>query len=279
MGIDLMIPASGGPPRFAGKRIIVTGAGSLGKGLGNGKAAAVLYAREGARLVLVDRDASRVEETAGLVRGEGGECTTVVCDVSTPEGVDAYVSRAVQTLGGLDVLHCNVGIAADGAAAQMPLKRWRLVYRVNVESLLLACQAVLPHMRAAGGGAIVNISSIVSVRSTGRPFPAYASSKAAANALIREVAIEGAPDGIRANTVIIGYVDTPTVAAAYADRADEWDDFVERRSRAVPRGRQGTAMDVARAGLFLASDDADFITGMELIVDGGMTRLTGQPLV
>lgn len=267
-----------GAPRFTGKRVIVTGAGSLGQGLGNGKAAAILYAREGARLVLVDRDAGRVEETAGIVRREGGECTTVVADVSAPDGVHAYVSHAMEALGGIDVLHCNVGIAADEATAAMPLKRWRLVYRVNVDSLFLACQAVLPHMRVAGGGAIVNISSIASISSTGRPFPAYASSKAAANALIREIAIEGAPHGIRANTVVVGYVDTPTVAAAYADRPDEWDEFAARRARAVPRGRQGTAMDTARAALFLASGDADFITGTEVVVDGGMTRISGQPL-
>ncbi|MWA03276.1 SDR family oxidoreductase [Actinomadura sp. LD22] len=269
---------AGSESRFEGKRVVVTGAGALGPGLGNGRAAAVQYAREGARLVLVDRDPERIKDTVDEVRREGAECTTVICDVSTPEGVEAYVSHAMDALGGIDVLHCNVGIAADDTTTAMSMKRWRLVYRVNVESLMLACQAVIPQMRAGGGGAIVNISSIASIRSTGRPFPAYASSKAAANALIREVAIEGAPYGIRANTVVVGYVDTPTVAAAYADRMDEWDDFVAQRRRAIPRARQGTGLDVARAALFLASDQADFVTGTEVIVDGGMTRVSGGPL-
>lgn len=264
--------------RFTGKRVIVTGAGSRGEGIGNGRAATILYAREGARLVLVDRDEESVENTAKQIREEGGDCTTVTCDVATPEGVDKYVSHAVETLGGIDVLHCNVGIAADDTTTAMSMKRWHLVYRVNVDSLMLACQAVLPHLRAAGGGSIVNISSIASIRSTGTPFPAYASSKAAANALIREVAIEGAPDGVRANTVLIGFVDTPTVAAAYADRAAEWEDFIDKRTRAIPRGSQGDAFDTARAALFLASDEADFVSGSEIIVDGGMTHVSGGPL-
>lgn len=264
--------------RFRGKCVVVTGAGSRGIGLGNGRAAALLYAREGARLVLVDRDRDAVDNTASLVRAEGGQCTTVVCDVSTPEGVDGYVGRTMEEHGQIDVLHCNVGIAADAPTTEMSLKRWDLVYRVNVVSLLLACQAVIPHMRAASGGAIVNISSIASLRSTGTPFPAYASSKAAANALIREIAAEHAADGIRANTVIVGYVDTPTVAAAYADRADEWPAFLASRRAALPRGRQGDALDVARAALFLASADADFVTGHELLVDGGMTQLAGGAL-
>lgn len=246
--------------------------------MGNGRAAAILYAREGARLVLVDRDQASLDDTAAQVRAEGGECTTVTCDVSTPEGVETYVTHTVDTIGGVDVLHCNVGIAADDTTTEMSLKRWRLVYRVNVDSLLFACQAVLPHLRAAGGGAIVNISSIASIRSTGTPFPAYASSKAAANTLIREIAIEGAPHGIRANTVLIGFVDTPTVAAAYADRADEWEEFLDRRTRAIPRGSRGSAFDTARAALFLASAEADFITGSEIVVDGGMTHVSGGPV-
>lgn len=264
--------------RFRGKRVIVTGAGSSSDGVGNGMAAAVLYARAGASLVLVDRDPDALQTTAAAVREHGVSATCVTCDVASHAGVDEYIGRALSELGGVDVLHCNVGIAGDQPVETTSDDRWRLIFRVNVDSLMLACRAVLPLMREGGGGAIVNVSSIASIRATGTPFPAYAASKAAANALIREVAVEGAPYGVRANSVVVGYVDTPTVARAYAGQMGRWEELAESRSRALPRGKQGTAWDTARAGLYLASGDADFVTGTHVLVDGGMTAVAGGPI-
>jgi NAD(P)-dependent dehydrogenase (short-subunit alcohol dehydrogenase family) len=261
------------PRRFERKVVIVTGAGSLGDGIGNGRAAAVLYAREGAQVVLVDRRADALAETGELIRAEGGACAEVTADVSVREGVEKYVARAVSLFGGVDVLHSNVGIGPPGDLLTFSERRWDLTYRVNVKSLFIGSQLVIPEMRKRGGGAIVNVSSIASLRSTNVPFAAYSSSKAAANQLVRSIAAEYAGDNIRCNTVIVGYVDTPTVAVAYESVARNLDELRADRVDAVPLGRLGDAWDVARAALFLASEESGFITGTEVVVDGGLVNL------
>jgi NAD(P)-dependent dehydrogenase (short-subunit alcohol dehydrogenase family) len=263
------------PRRFEGKVVIVTGAGSLGDGIGNGKAAALLYAREGARVVLVDRRADAIAETEALIRGEGGACAPVMADVSVREGVEKYVDVAVSRFGGVDVLHSNVGIAPTGDLAGFSESTWDLTYRVNVKSLFLGSQLVIPLMRERGGGAIVNVSSIASVRSTGVPFAAYSSSKAAANQLVRSIATEHAADNIRCNTLIVGYVETPSVELAYRGLSTSRDELRAGRVAAVPLKRLGDAWDVARAGLFLASGESQFITGTEVVVDGGLVNVCG----
>jgi NAD(P)-dependent dehydrogenase (short-subunit alcohol dehydrogenase family) len=259
--------------RFEGKVVIVTGAGSLGDGIGNGKAAAMLYAREGAKVVLVDRRADAVAETEDLIRAEGGTCAPVTADVSLREGVEKYVERALSLYGGVDVLHSNVGIGTPGDLVSLSEPRWDLIYRVNVKSLFLGSQLVIPEMRKRGGGAIVNVSSIASLRSTAVPFAAYSSSKAAANQLVRSIAAEYAGDNIRCNTVVVGYVDTPTVAVAYGGTGKSLDELRADRVEVVPLKRLGDAWDVARAALFLTSDESGFITGTEVVVDGGLVNL------
>lgn len=259
--------------KFENKTVVVTGAGSIAEGWGNGRATSVVYAKEGARLVLVDRNKDAVEHTARLVRDEGGTCVTVTADVSNAEGITAFVDVAIDEYGAIDVLQANVGIGSIGSLLEYPLSRWELMYKVNVTSLFLAAQAVIPHMKERGGGAIVNVSSIASLRSVGQPFAAYSSSKAAANQLIRALAIEFAPDNIRCNSVVVGFVDTPTVAVAYRDLDESARAALsETRAAAVPLHRMGTAWDIAHASAFLASDDAQFITGTEIVVDGGMTN-------
>jgi NAD(P)-dependent dehydrogenase (short-subunit alcohol dehydrogenase family) len=260
--------------KFDGKTVVVTGAGSVGEGWGNGRATSVVYAKEGARLVLVDRNKDAVERTESLVRDEGGTCVTVTADVATAEGVTAFVEAAIDSYGTIDVLQANVGIGSIGSLLEYPLSRWELMYKVNVTSLFLAAQAAVPHMKRQGGGAIVNVSSIASLRSVGQPFAAYSSSNAAANQLIRAMPIEFAPDNIRCNSVVVGYVDTPTVALAYRD-LDETAraTLSETRAAAVPLRRMGTAWDIASASAFLASNEAQFITGTEIVVDGGMTNV------
>lgn len=262
--------------RFDGKVVVVTGAGSIADGWGNGRATSVQYASEGARLVLVDRNGEAVEQTAAHVRQQGASCVTVTADVATQEGVEAFVATAVDAYGGIDVLQANVGIGSLGSLLDYPLARWELMYRVNVTSLFLAAKAVIPYMKRRGGGSIVNVSSIASLRSVGQPFAAYSSSKAAANQLVRAIAVEFAPDNVRCNSVVVGYVDTPTVAVAYRDLdTAARDTLQESRAAAVPLRRTGSAWDIARASAFLASDDAQFITGTEIVVDGGMTNASG----
>jgi NAD(P)-dependent dehydrogenase (short-subunit alcohol dehydrogenase family) len=261
--------------RLDGKVAIVTGAGSIGSGWGNGKACAVLYARQGARVLLVDRSPDAVEETRRLIASEGGTCDAVVADVSTAEGVDHYVGACVERFGGVDVLHNNVGIGVVGALVDAEEKHWDLVFRVNVKSMFLACRRVVPIMEGRGGGSIVNISSVASLRWTGVPYASYAASKAAVNQLTQSVALEHAARGIRCNVVVVGYMDTPTV---YAGQAADGDDearrrLAEERAAACPMGHMGDAWDVAHASLFLASDESRYVTGSQLVVDGGLSAV------
>jgi NAD(P)-dependent dehydrogenase (short-subunit alcohol dehydrogenase family) len=211
-------------------------------------------------------------ETHELIRVDGGQSVSVVADVSVRSGVETYVDHAVKRFGGIDVLHNNVGVGPTGDLLTFSESTWDLTYRVNVKSLFLGSQLAIPEMRARGGGAIVNVSSIASLRSTGTPFAAYSSSKAAANQLVRSIASEYAADNIRCNSVIVGYVDTPTVAVAYRGVEQDPEEMRASRVRAVPLKRLGDAWDVARAGLFLASDEAQFVTGTEVVVDGGLVN-------
>nr|WP_296768846.1 glucose 1-dehydrogenase [Rhodococcus sp. (in: high G+C Gram-positive bacteria)] len=263
--------------RFDGKVVIVTGAGSIAEGWGNGRATSALYAEEGARLVLVDRNEEALARTAEIVEARGAECITVTCDVSNAEGVATYVDSAVTAFGKVDILQANVGIGSIGSLLDYEQSKWELMFRVNVTSLFLAAKAVVPHMKSAGGGSIVNVSSIASMRSVGQPFAAYSSSKAAANQLVRALAVEFAPDNIRFNSVVVGFVDTPTVAVAYRNLdAETRSGLNDQRAATVPLKRQGSAWDIARASAYLASDEAQFVTGTEIVVDGGLTNTAAR---
>jgi NAD(P)-dependent dehydrogenase (short-subunit alcohol dehydrogenase family) len=261
--------------RLENKIAIVTGAGSIGPGWGNGKAAAALYAREGAQVLLVDRDADAAEETREIIEREGGACHTAVADVSKAEGVDHFVGECVGRFGGVDILHNNVGIGVVADLLDAQEKHWDLVYQVNVKSMFLACQRVIPIMRDRGGGSIINISSIASMRWTGVHYAAYSSSKAAVNQLTQSVALEHALDNIRANVIVVGYMDTPTVYAGQTNKedADAVRRLAEKRAAACPLGRMGDAWDVAKAALFLASDESSYVTGTQLVVDGGLSAV------
>jgi NAD(P)-dependent dehydrogenase (short-subunit alcohol dehydrogenase family) len=264
--------------RLEGKVAIVTGAGSIRQGLGNGKAAAILFAREGARVVLVDNREDALRETEALIRQEGGTCESIVCDVSMSDQVRAMVERTREVFGGrIDVLHNNVGIAVIGDAVTLPEEEWDRVQAVNVKSMFLTCKHVIPTMVQQGAGAIVNVSSIAGIRSLpGGNYLSYYTTKGAVLPFTRAIAVQHARQGIRANAVLPGLMDTPMADALGQDYADALtianrEQIRQYRADIVPMGRMGDAWDVARAALFLASDESRYVTGAELVVDGGLT--------
>ena len=258
--------------RVKDKVAIVTGAGSAGPGWGNGKAAAVLYAREGARVLAVDIDQAAAEETRRIVAGEGGTCSAAQVDVTDADAVRAMVATAIDRYGRIDILHNNVGITEVGGPEEISEEAWERLLNTNVTSMFLTCKHCIPHMVRQGGGVIVNISSISSIRYTGYPSVSYNASKGAVNQLTQSIALQYADRGVRANCVLPGLMHTPMIeryiTGAYGGSREE---MIRRRDAMVPMKRMGTAWDVAYAALFLASDEARYITGAQLVVDGGIT--------
>lgn len=249
--------------RLEHKVAIVTGGGSRGPGVGNGRAAAVLFAREGAQVVVVDRDDRAAEATVGLIGAEGGTAMAVVADVTEAAGCAAVVEAAVDRFGTVDVLHNNVGAEGAGTLLETDEDDWDAVWSVNTKSMMLMAKAVLPVMIDRHAGSIVNVSSISAVRPRG--LTPYTVSKGAVIALTRALAVDHGPQGVRVNCVAPGPVYTPMVAAGMDEAARE------RRRRASLLGIEGTAWDVGYAALFLASDEARYVTGVVLMVDGGVS--------
>ncbi len=250
--------------RLAGKTAIVTGAGSRAPGIGNGRAAAILFAREGADVLLVDRDEGAALATRELIREDGHEAEVLAADVTSAEDCQAMAAAAVQRFGRLDVLHNNVGIGSRGTVEQISEDEWDEVMRINVTSMMLAAKAAVPAMRDSGGGAIVNVSSIAALRPRG--LTAYSVSKGAVATLTQALAVDHGPDGIRANCIMPGPVYTPMVYAAGMS-----DELRERRRMASLLQVEGEPWDIAWAAVYLASDEAKYVTGVILPVDGGVT--------
>ena len=259
--------------RLKDKVAIVTGAGSSGPGWGNGKATAVLFAREGAKVFAIDINRAAVEETGQIIDEEGGNCTVHQTDVSRAEQVQAMVEHCIETYGRIDILHNNVGILEVGGPVEASEESWDRVVAVNLKSMFLTCKYVLPEMERQGGGVITNISSISGIRYLGVPYVSYSATKAAIIQLTQSVALEYAERNIRANTILPGLMNTPMIIEplkdAYAD--GDVEKMFEIRSDQVPMKRMGDAWDVAYAALFLASHEAKYITGAQLVVDGGLT--------
>jgi NAD(P)-dependent dehydrogenase (short-subunit alcohol dehydrogenase family) len=232
----------------------------------------VLFAREGAKVLAADLRLAAALETKGIIEGEGGVCEAVACDVSKAKEVAAMVEACMKAFGRIDVLHNNVGIVEVGGPVETSEESWDRVNDVNLKSMFLTCKEALPHMERQGKGAIVNIASISGIRWTGVPYVSYSATKAAVIHFTRVVALQYARAGIRANSILPGLMNTPMVHAsligAYGANAEE---MVRKRDAQCPMGRMGDAWDVAYAALFLASDEAKYITGTELIVDGGLT--------
>lgn len=258
--------------RMKDKVVLVTGAGSSGEGWGNGKAAAVLYAREGAKIFAVDRRIQAAQETQSIIRGEGGECEAYAADVSSSEEVAGMVNACIQAFGRIDVLHNNVGIVETGGPVEMSEESWERVIRVNQTSVFLTCKHVLPHMEAQGRGAIVNIGSIAGIRWIGFPYLAYSAAKAAMIAMTTNIAVQYAPKGIRANCVLPGLMNTPLIREPLKNQyGGKVDDMISQRDKQSPTGKMGDAWDTAYAALYLASDEARYVTGASLVVDGGIS--------
>jgi len=250
--------------RLNGRVAIVSGAGSQTEGIGNGRATAVLFAREGARVLLVDRRLEAAGLTARLIADEHGEAEPFAADVTSEAACRAMVERALERWGRLDILVNNVGIGVAKRITEVTLEEWELQMRVNVTSMVLASKHAIPAMVAtAGGGSIVNISSIASQR--GRGLAPYAASKGAVEALTRAMAADHGRDGIRVNAIAPGPAYTPMVSARGMPESVR-----EARRKSTALGIEGTAWDIAWAAVYLASDEARWVTGVVLPVDGGV---------
>ncbi|MER6956990.1 MULTISPECIES: SDR family NAD(P)-dependent oxidoreductase [unclassified Streptomyces] len=259
--------------RLAGRIAVIGGAGSVGPGWGNGRATAVVFAREGATVFLADRDEAALEVTARQIRDEGGSAHTAVLDVTEPTAVRDYFAECEGLAGRVDILVNNVGGSRPGGAVDLSLEDWESQLRTNLTSAFVACKHIVPIMRRAGGGAIVNTASASGLRWTGAAQVGYAAAKAAVIQLSRVTAVEYAPDGIRVNTVVPGQLHTPMVEARLAGQRAGGDvaKLLAQRQARIPLGFMGDGRDTAYAALFLASEEARFVTGTEIVVDGGMT--------
>ena len=249
--------------RLQGKVAIVTGAGSSAEGVGNGKATSVLFAREGAKVLLVDAAVDRAQETLDMIAAEGGEASVFQADVTSADDCRRMVETAVERYGRLDILDNNVGISIRADVIEVTEEQWDRIMAVNVKSIMLGSKYAIPEMIKGGGGAIINIASIAGLRANSST--PYTTSKAAVVGITFSMAGDHGRDNIRVNCIAPGLVYTPMVAP----RMDTG--LRDRRREAAPLGTEGTAWDVAAAAVFLASDDARWITGVVLPVDAGLT--------
>jgi len=265
--------------RLAGKIAIVVGAGqSPGEGIGNGRATAMRFAREGAKVLAVDRNLASARDTAAVVAAEGGQCEAFEADVTDEQTLAAAVAFAQERWGRIDILHNNVGVSIDGGDTpllEISEEVFDRVCAINLRGTVMACKHVLPIMRQQRSGAIINISSIAAW--VEYPLVTYKATKAALVAFTQQVAIQNAQFGIRANVILPGLMDTPMAVdtRARASGRSRADVAAERDAKVPLRHRMGTAWDVANAALFLASDEANFITGVALPVDGGALARIG----
>lgn len=251
---------------------LVLGGGSIAKGLGIGRALCLAYAREGATVVVADIHPASAEETVAAVAEQGGRARSLAVDVLDDEALAAACGEVEGEAGRIDILHCNVGLGQSGPSEQTDPATFRRICDANLVSLHTATQAVLPGMRKRRRGAVLVTTSVAGLRWLGHPHLAYGATKAAAAHFVRLLALEHADANIRANAIAAGLIDTPrvrqTMRGAYGEDPEA---FAHRRAAQVPLGRMGSPWDVAEAAVFLASERAAYITGIELVVDGGLT--------
>ncbi|THY05132.1 NAD(P)-binding protein [Aureobasidium pullulans] len=272
------------PPRImhdlTGKVVLITGLGqSQGDGWGIGAATAVLLARQGAMIFGGNRTVASTLWTQDTIRSEGGSCDVVACDVTDSTSVKALVDACMQKHGKIDILVNNVGRSEPGCPAAMSEDVWDSQMDINLKSVYLLCHHVLPVMESQGSGAVASISSIAGLRYIGKPQVAYSATKAAVMQFMKATAIIYAPKGVRLNTVVPGLMETPytqTLATKYGGAGADQESYLRKRDAQVPMGKMGDAWDVANTVLFLVSDEARYITGQNIVVDGGITSSTGR---
>ncbi|PVE21787.1 3-oxoacyl-ACP reductase [Microvirga sp. KLBC 81] len=257
--------------RLKGKTAIIFGAGSSGPGWGNGKAVAVAYAREGAQVACIDLVHDAAEETAAIIKSEGGVALALAADVTDTTSIEDAVAGTIAEFGQINILHNNVGVTHMGGPVELSEEQFKAALDLNIGPVYRSAKAVIPHMLRQGGGAIVNISSLAAIRWTGYPYFAYYATKAAVNQATVALAMQYARQGIRANCIMPGLIDTPLIYKQISAQYASVEEMVAARNAAVPMGRMGTAWDIADAAVFLASDEARFITGVCLPVDGGQS--------
>ncbi len=259
--------------RLKGKVAIVVGAGSTpGISLGNGRATGILFAREGAKVMLVDYRLESAMETKKMIDDEGGESIAFGADISKSADCKRMADKCAETYGRIDILHNNVGIGEGGGPAELSEADWDRVFNTNLKGMFLTCKHVLPYMEKQGSGAIVNISSLAAIRCAPYPYVAYSASKAGVNGFTRDVAMQYAHQGIRCNCIMPGYINTPMAIEGISSRIGiDREDLIRMRDSLVPMNHMGDAWDVAYAALFLASDESKFITGTAIVVDGGQS--------
>ena len=258
--------------RLEGKVAVVTGAASRGEGVGNGMATAIMFARENAKVVLVNRSAERAEKLAKQINEEGGEASVFAGDVTRAEVAEAMAEFAVRSYGRLDILHNNVGIGAPGTPETVTPADWHKVLEANLTTTMLCTKYCIPRMKAGGGGSIIMVSSIAGAMGLmgSRGAVAYSTAKAGLHGFTRSVAADYATQNIRANCIIVGSVHTPMVAHFGAEAR-------ERRKLMVPMQTEGTAWDIAYGAVYLASDESRWVTGLLLPIDGGLSALRAWP--
>jgi len=263
--------------RLKNKSALVLGAGSSGPGWGNGKAAAVAYAREGAKVLVVDIDLARAQETRDLILSEGGECVASAGDVTIAADMKRVIDRCVEVFGSLDILHYNAGIGPFGGPVELEEEEWDRTFDINIKGAFLVCKFALPIMEAQKSGVITTISSIASLGIGPYSYIAYASSKAALNQFTKSVAMAYADKGIRANAVLPGAMNTPMIHSQLqmADHYGGTQEMVKARDALTPMGKMGDAWDIANASVFLASEEAKYISGVVLPVDGCLSNKMG----
>jgi NAD(P)-dependent dehydrogenase (short-subunit alcohol dehydrogenase family) len=262
--------------RLEGKVAIITGAGQTdGDRMGNGRAAALLFAREGARLLLANRSMASLNETREILRTEGFDAECLTADISKEQNCAALVKTAASKFGRIDILHNNVGVGAmDGDTSKIDKRAWDYVLNINLNGAMLISKHVLPIMRSQKSGSITHVSSTAAIASS--PLIAYKTSKAALHEFVRWMAFENAPHNIRCNVIMLGLIDTPMAIEGYHQATGlPRDEIRKQRDSTVPMGRMGTALETANVAVFLASDEASYITGAVIPVDGGLHTRVG----
>ena len=269
-----------GRNRLKGKVAIVTGAGSIGDGWGNGKAAAYVYAKEGAKTFCVDFRLEAAEQTVKQIEAIGGKAIAYAADVTDEAAVNAMVDACIEAWGRVDILHNNVGGQGVGRSLEtITVEDWNATFARNVTSAMLTCKAVMPIMEKQKDGSIINISSIAALRHLNSNTAVYSSTKGAMIEFTKNIAIQHAASGVRANCVCPGYIDTPFIRRLVNGKPSytykgytSAEEYSAARDAIIPSGRMGTGFDVAYAALFLASDESTHITGTHVTVDGGVTQ-------